>query len=233
MALSILQQNYRSSQQLHFLLLQHRAPTCTEPGARGSVAAAVSPLTPLAPRCSLPRAPPVCLSILQSPSQVRLLFAPPGLAGLEEDCSLSAVRLLFLFSASFPAPPAAAPPAVPPSLPPPFSLSLSLSLSRVLLERSDIFTDELLPVTERWRCGYYNHPDRFDHRRADRTFFVCCWRVSLQFELLFGLLLWDKLPCTEIMVTIMYLPDVGAPWKKKERIVQRNLNVTWESWLCN
>lgn len=217
MALSILQQNYRSSQQLHFLLLQHRAPTCTEPGARGSVAAAVSPLTPTAPRCSLPRAPPVCLSILQSPSQVRLLFAPPGLAGLEEDCSLSAVRLLFLFSASFPAPPAAAPPAVPPSLPPPFSLSLSLSLSRVLLERSDIFTDELLPVTERWRCGYYNHPDRFDHRRADRTFFVCCWRVSLQFELLFGLLLWDKLPCTEIMVTIMYLPDVGAPWKKKEK----------------
>lgn len=63
MALSILQQNYRSSQQLHFLLLQHRAPTCTEPGARGSVAAAVSPLTPTAPRCSLPRAPPVCLSV--------------------------------------------------------------------------------------------------------------------------------------------------------------------------
>lgn len=72
--------------------------------------------------------------------QVRLLFAPPGLAGLEDDNSLSAVRLLFLFSASFPPPPA-----VPPSLPPPFSLSRSRSLSRVLLVFSDIFTEELLP----------------------------------------------------------------------------------------
>lgn len=72
--------------------------------------------------------------------QVRLLFAPPGLAGLEDDNSLSAVRLLFLFSASFPPPPGA-----PPSVPPPFSLSRSRSLSRVLLVFSDIFTEELLP----------------------------------------------------------------------------------------
>lgn len=71
--------------------------------------------------------------------QVRLLLAPPGLAGLEDASSLSVVRLLFLFSASFP------PPVTAPSLPPPFSLSRSLSLSRVLLALSDIFTDELLP----------------------------------------------------------------------------------------
>lgn len=81
------------------------------------------------------------LSLALSVSQVRLLLAPPGLAGLEDDSSLSAVRLLFLFSASFPPPP---PPAAPPSLPP-FSLSRSLSLSRLLLVRSDIFTEELLP----------------------------------------------------------------------------------------
>lgn len=140
MSLSHQQRKHRPSQRLHLLhtLLHHgAASTLLRIGLHPSTR------------------PSVCLSI-PSPSQVRLLFAPPGLAGLEDDCSLSAVRLLFLFSASFPAPPppAAPPPAAaPPSLPPPFSLSLSLSLSRVLLERSDIFTDELLPVKERWRCG--------------------------------------------------------------------------------
>ncbi len=79
-------------------------------------------------------------SLSPSVSQVRLLLAPPGLAGLEDDSSFSAARLLFLFSASLPAPPAAAPPSLPP-----FSLSRSLSLSRLLLVRSDIFTEELLP----------------------------------------------------------------------------------------
>lgn len=77
-------------------------------------------------------------------AHVRLLLAPPGLAGLEDDSSLSAALLLFLFSASFvaPAPP---PPAVaPPSLVP-FSLSRSLSLSRLLLVRSGILMEELLP----------------------------------------------------------------------------------------
>jgi len=77
----------------------------------------------------------------RSGPHVRLLLAPPGLAGLEDDSSFSAARLLFLFSASFPPPP---PAAAPPSLPP-FSLSRSLSLSRLLLVRSDIFTEELLP----------------------------------------------------------------------------------------
>lgn len=95
----------------------------------------------------------VCVpTVCQFSSQVRLLFAPPGLAGLDDDCSLSAVRLRFLFSASFPTPPPPPPPAaVPPSPTPPFSLSRSLSLSRVLLARSDSFTEELLPVMERPR----------------------------------------------------------------------------------
>lgn len=98
------------------------------------------------PHQSVPAFQPFSLSITHTFSrsvfffQVRLLFAPPGLAGLEDDNSLSAVRLLFLFSASFPPPPAA-----PPSLPPPFSLSRSRSLSRALLVFSDIFTEELLP----------------------------------------------------------------------------------------
>lgn len=114
---------------------------------------AAGSLTLVAPHFSLSVGPSVrpsaCLALAcQSSSQVRLLFAPPGLAGLEDDCSLSAVRLLFLFSASFPTPPPP-PPAAPPSPPAPFSLSRSLSLSRVLLDRSDIFTEELLPVTER------------------------------------------------------------------------------------
>ena len=86
-----------------------------------------------------PPTPPLVPSLSPSVPQVRLLFTPPGLAGLEDDSSFSAARLLFLFSASF-----APPPPPPPSLPP-FSLSRSLSLSRLLLVRSDIFTDELLP----------------------------------------------------------------------------------------
>lgn len=83
--------------------------------------------------------------LASSCAHVRLLLAPPGLAGLEDDNSLSAARLLFLFSASF-APPPPPPPAVvaPPSLPA-FSLSRSLSLSRLLLVRSGILMEELLP----------------------------------------------------------------------------------------
>lgn len=116
-------------------------------------------------RSSLPLCPSGCLSdclsvfptVCQSSSQVRLLFAPPGLAGLDDDCSLSAVRLLFLFSASFPTPPPPPPAAVPPSPTPPFSLSRSLSLSRVLLARSDSFTEELLPVMERPRWFFVWH----------------------------------------------------------------------------
>lgn len=85
-------------------------------------------------------------------------MAPPGLAGLEDDSSFSAARLLFLFSASLAPPP---PPDAPPSLPP-FSLSRSRSLSRLLLVRSDIFTDELLPEdTER-----QGHRDR-DRQREE------------------------------------------------------------------
>lgn len=76
-----------------------------------------------------------------SKTQVRLLLTPPGLAGLEDDSNFSAARLLFLFSASL-APP---PPLPPPSLPP-FSFSRSFSFSRLLLVRSGIFSDELLPL---------------------------------------------------------------------------------------
>lgn len=76
-------------------------------------------------------------------TQVRLLLAPPGLAGFEDDSSFSAARLLFLFSASFAPPP---PPAATATASiPPFSLSRSLSLSRLLFVRSDIFSEELLP----------------------------------------------------------------------------------------
>lgn len=109
----------------------------------------------------------VCVpTVCQSSSQVRLLFAPPGLAGLDDDCSLSAVRLLFLFSASFPTPPP--PAAVPPSPTPPFSLSRSLSLSRVLLARSDSFTEELLPVMERprWFVVWHENNGRDFHTRS-------------------------------------------------------------------